>query len=207
MFTRVPLGDIVGMQKGIRGTACNLEYKLTRPSGAYILSTLNQGTRDPANNYGFVITYRSTHQDTRVTSYSVRNQAVTGTGQSQPGTPVQSPMPLPNGKPGKPGKLSLSQILSNVSGGDELVSVAFKSLPVDPARWQIGGGRAAGEGSRKGPETCKEAVEGMVMEVKGVCEGAGVEGFITDQDIVRCVLGAWVVLRCVAERGTESSSG
>lgn len=201
MFTRVPLGEIVGMQKGIRRTTCDLEYKLIRPAGAYILSTLNQGTLDPANNYGFVITYRSTHQDTRVTSYSVRNQAMTGTGtgQSQPGTPVQSPMPLPNGKPGKPGKAgkpSLSQILSNVSGGDELVSVAFKSLPVDPARWQIGGGRAAGEGSRKGPETCKEAVEGMVMEVKGVCEGAGVEveGFITDKDIVRCVLGAWVGL-------------
>lgn len=196
MFTRVPLGDIVGMQKGIRGTACDLDQKLKRPAGAYILSTLNQGTRDPANNYGFVITYRSTHQDTRVTSYSIRNQPVIG--QSQPGTPVQTPVQLSSSKPGN---LSLSQILSNVSGGDDLVSVAFKSLPVDPARWQGGGGFAE-EGSRKGPETCKEAVEEMLVEVKGVCEGAGVvdEGFIMDKDIVRCVLAcvAWC-----AEGGTE----
>ena len=120
-------------------------------------------------------------------SYSVRNQPVIGN--SQPGTPVQSPRQLAPSSERELPSLSLSQILSNVSGGDELVSVAFKSLPVDPARWRVGGG-GAGEGSRKGPETCKEAVEEMVTEVRGVCEGAGVvddEGFITDKDIVRCV--------------------
>ena len=121
-----------------------------------------------------------------MTSYSVRNQPVVG--HSQPGTPDSTPVQPSSGRPG--GKLSLSQILSNVSGGDELVSVAFKSMPVDPARWQMIGGGGAGEGSRKGPETCKEAVEEIVMDVKVVCEDAGVdddEGFITDKDIVRCV--------------------
>ena len=87
----------------------------------------------------------------------------------------------------KPGKLS--QILTNASAGGELMSVALKSLPVDPARstqWQTGGG---GAGAGVGAKTCKEAVEGMVVEVKSVCEDAGVvddnEGFITEEDIVR----------------------
>jgi hypothetical protein len=116
-----------------------------------------------------------------VTSYSVRNQPVVG--HSQPGTPVASPTQPSSSKPGK-----LSQILSNVPGGDDLVSVAFKSLPIDPARWQTGGG-GTGEGSRRGPGTSKEAVEEMVMGLRGVCGDAGVvdDGFITEKDIVRCV--------------------
>ena len=132
-----------------------------------------------------MITYRSTHQDTRVTSYSVRNQPVIA--QSEPGTPGTSPVQASSSKAGK-----LSQILTNVCVGGELVSVAFKSLPVDRGRWQTGG-----EGLRKGAETCKEGVEEMVMGLKGVCEDGGVVGnedddsggfgFITEEDIVRCV--------------------
>ena len=86
-----------------------------------------------------------------------------------------------------------------MSGGGEgeLVSVALKSLPVDPARWQTGGGSGAGGGTGTGggigAETCKEVVEAMVVRVKGACQEAGVvddgdEGFITEEDIVRCVV-------------------
>lgn len=126
-----------------------------------------------------------------MTSYSVRNQPVAG--QSELETPATSPVQASANKPGK-----LSQMLTNVSGGGELVSVALKSLPVDPARWQWQtGGSGAGEGTPgmgMGTKTCKEVVEAMVAEVKGVCEDAGVvavddnEGFITEEDIVRCVV-------------------
>jgi hypothetical protein len=105
-------------------------------------------------------------------------------GQSELGTPAASPVQASTSS--KPGKLS--QILTNVSSGGELVSVALKSLPVDPARWQTGGGGAGG-GSGIGAKTCKEAVEVMMVEVKAVCEDAGVvednKGFITEEDIVR----------------------
>jgi hypothetical protein len=131
-------------------------------------------------------------------------------GHSQPGTPrCSSPTAgtssaPSSGKPGKPGKLS--QVLSNVPIGDDLQSVAFKSLPVDPGRWRVGGG---GEGTRggPGPETCKEAVEAIVVEVGGVCEDGGAvdEGFITEEDIVRCVGAAWCAWH--AERGTEYGHG
>ena len=128
-----------------------------------------------------------------MTSYSVRNQPVVG--QSELGTPATSPIQASTSR--KRGKLS--EILTNVSGGGEgeLVSVALKSLPVDPARWQTRGGSGAGPGtgtgSGIGAETCKEAVEAMVVGVKRACSEAGVvddddEGFITEEDIVRCVV-------------------
>ena len=121
-------------------------------------------------------------------------------GQSELGTPATSPIAGSTWR--QRGKLS--EILTNVSGGGEgeLVSVALKSLPVDPARWQTGGGSGpgpgvgpgVGAGAGGGAETCKEAVEGMVERLKGACEEAGVvgdpgdEGFITEEDIVRCVV-------------------
>ena len=132
-----------------------------------------------------------------MTSYSVRNQpaVAVAVGDGEPGRAGTSPMErerAPAGTAGKAGRLSemLRNVRGGVDGGANLVSVALKSLPVEPGRWQSGGGFAR-EGSRKGPETCKEAVEEMVMELKGVCEEAGAagpvddEGFITEEDIVR----------------------
>ncbi|KAL1677413.1 SacI homology domain-containing protein [Schizophyllum commune] len=55
-YTRVPLGDITGITKG-----------------AYILSPLEEASRDPKQNAGFVVRWISTNQTTRVSSYSVKN--------------------------------------------------------------------------------------------------------------------------------------
>lgn len=54
--TRVPLQDIVSITKG-----------------AYIISPLEEASRDPVQNAGFVVEWRNTSQRTRVTSYSLRN--------------------------------------------------------------------------------------------------------------------------------------
>lgn len=71
MYTRVPLGDIVGISKGI-----DLEYYLSMLNislGAYIISPLEEGSRDPEQNSGFVVTWLNSRQTTRLTTYSVRN--------------------------------------------------------------------------------------------------------------------------------------
>ncbi|KAF5315948.1 hypothetical protein D9611_005058 [Ephemerocybe angulata] len=60
-YIRVPLGDIVGISKG-----------------AYILSPLEESSRDPEQNYGFVITWLTKHEESRATSYSVRNDLPLG---------------------------------------------------------------------------------------------------------------------------------
>ncbi|KAI9466155.1 SacI homology domain-containing protein [Lactarius psammicola] len=54
--TRIPLRDIVGITKG-----------------AYIVSPLEEASRDPIQNAGFSVEWRNARQFTRVTSYSVRN--------------------------------------------------------------------------------------------------------------------------------------
>ncbi|KAH9180498.1 SacI homology domain-containing protein [Lactarius sanguifluus] len=54
--TRIPLRDIVGIAKG-----------------TYIVSPLEEASRDPIQNAGFSVEWRNARQFTRVTSYSVRN--------------------------------------------------------------------------------------------------------------------------------------
>ncbi|KAM0753780.1 hypothetical protein T439DRAFT_322671 [Meredithblackwellia eburnea MCA 4105] len=54
-FTRIPTGDIVGLQKGV-----------------YILSALDAAGRDQKENYGFIIKYHARAATERVRSYSMR---------------------------------------------------------------------------------------------------------------------------------------
>lgn len=54
--TRIPLSDIIGISKG-----------------AYIVSPLEEASRDPIQNAGFSVEWRNARQFTRVTSYSLRN--------------------------------------------------------------------------------------------------------------------------------------
>ncbi|KAH7103991.1 SacI homology domain-containing protein [Auriculariales sp. MPI-PUGE-AT-0066] len=84
--TRIPLGDIVGLRKG-----------------SYILSTLDETSRDPEQNYGLVVAYLPTNQDTRLTSYSVRNSV-------NPAT-----IPLPASAPSTPGPTSESTFGRRIS--------------------------------------------------------------------------------------------
>jgi phosphatidylinositol 4-phosphatase len=132
------------------------------------LSTLNNQTRDPRFNYGVQITYLATRQDTRVTSYSIRNQYIPD------GVGTQSPSG--NGKYGD----TLSRILSSTPTGNEAVSVAFKSLPVDPQT-------LAGEDYSSGASTPKDAVDRIAALLVTLCGEFGVvdEGFLVEKDIVR----------------------
>lgn len=135
------------------------------------MSALSIGGRDPTANYGFAITFHASPEDTRVTSYSVRNQpAAPG-----PASPPQSPT-ASDFNTGK-----LSKILSTAAPADEVVTVAFKSLPVDLARGQTGDGRDAG------PTTCQAAVENIVDILADACRVFGIvdEAFVEERDVVR----------------------
>ncbi|KAJ3818742.1 SacI homology domain-containing protein [Lentinula raphanica] len=79
LYTRVPLGDIIGIKKG-----------------AYILSPLEEASRDPLQNAGFIITWLNNNQTTRVTSYSLRNSADSTASSSLPTTPVILKTPTPS---------------------------------------------------------------------------------------------------------------
>ena len=135
--------------------------------GAYILSPLEEASRDPIQNAGFMISWLNTNQTTRVSSYSLRNSmdlAISPpqspakstfatrtiarasspfTRRSLDGAPSPSPSSL-NSHPLASGSLKkgpmLSKILSSASPifGSDTTFAAFKALPVDPTRTRPG---------------------------------------------------------------------
>ncbi|KAH7341044.1 SacI homology domain-containing protein [Rhizoctonia solani] len=178
---RVPLEDIIGIKQG-----------------AYILSTLHEASKDPAENYGFSITYRITHQDIRLTTYSMRNQpalppsAGASLEEESPNTPTAAqraqatvvPL-LRRASSVRRGAGMLSQLLSASApppspGGipNDLETVSFKSLPVlDVHPDQVG----------VAPLTSRDAARRIVREVVAGCRNVGVEyehGFVLEEDIV-----------------------
>ncbi|KAG8763421.1 hypothetical protein FRC11_004032 [Ceratobasidium sp. 423] len=178
---RVPLGDVVGIKQG-----------------AYILSTLHEASKDPAENYGFSITYRIAHQDIRLTTYSMRNRpalpapSADTNAEESPETPTApqqaqaAVMPLlRRASSVRRGAGMLSQILSASApppspGGipNDLETVSFKALPVlDVHPDQVG----------VAPLTSRDSARRIVREVVTGCRhvGAGHEpGFIVEEDIV-----------------------
>ncbi|KAI0672944.1 SacI homology domain-containing protein [Trametes maxima] len=171
MYTRVPLGDVVGITKG-----------------AYILSPLEEASRDPLQNVGFVISWNNSQdQDTRVTSYSIRNSIDLSTPPASPNsaTTFMQSMTAP-----RKSTLPLSRILSNAAApvaGQQTVFAAFKALPVDPARAR----RETGSFIQATDElatakNCKEAVDMIVDAIRQACKDIGNEHseFVAEADVV-----------------------
>ncbi|CEL51652.1 Phosphatidylinositide phosphatase SAC2 OS=Danio rerio GN=inpp5f PE=3 SV=1 [Rhizoctonia solani AG-1 IB] len=179
---RVPLGDVVNIKQG-----------------AYILSTLHEASKDPAENYGFSITYHITHQDIRLTTYSMRNRpalpppsinTVLGEEPPKEQTATQQAqvamMPLlRRASSVRRGAGMLSQLLSAsapppspIGAPSDLETVSFKALPVlDVHPDQIG----------VAPLTSRDAARRVVREVAAGCRNAGAgqeTGFIIEEDIV-----------------------
>ncbi|KAH0583578.1 hypothetical protein H2248_009201 [Termitomyces sp. 'cryptogamus'] len=185
IYTRVPLEDILSISQGV-----------------YILSPLEEASRDPAQNAGFVITWRNTNQITRVTSYSIRNSLeVPGSSPTPPlaGLPAARRSVINAGS-----KLSqglsrtkvpvLSNMLSNatLSPGSHTTFGSFKVLPIDPARTR----RESSFGSSvdyidaadelSSASNCQEAAEMIVDNIRRACEDiGGAQGeFVKKEDVV-----------------------
>ncbi|KAG6856457.1 hypothetical protein H0H87_004317 [Tephrocybe sp. NHM501043] len=185
IYTRVPLGDILGISRG-----------------AYILSPLEEASRDPVQNAGFVITWHNTNQVTRATSYSVRNSLEVPTSPVRPLTGLAATRQSAI-KAGTMLTKSLSRtkvpVLSNIltnapsAPGSQTTFAAFKVLPIDPARIR----RASSFGADAeysntsnelgGASNCKEAADLIVGSIQRACEDIGsAQGqFVTEEDVVR----------------------
>ncbi|KAI0797649.1 SacI homology domain-containing protein [Abortiporus biennis] len=195
IYTRVPLGDVVGINKGV-----------------YILSPLEEGSRDPLQNYGFVISWHTSHQATRVTSYSIRNSLDLSSPPSTP-PPPGSPHASPRNSTSSPRRSSysrvpssprsprsqqppsrrntaLSLILSKAAapvGNTETSFAAFKALPVDPARSHRDNGSFVEPADElTGATNCKQAVDIMVDAIHRACIDVGnvQVNFVTEKDVV-----------------------
>ena len=159
------------------------------------MSPLEEGSRDPLQNAGFVITWRNTNQDTRVTSYSIRNTVEPSSTPSSPRGLVFPRISLSSRNAGQLRRDSqLSRILSRaattVLTGDETFA-AFKALPIDPARSRRENGSFFEPADELTAATnCKEAVDMMVDAIYRACTdiGNGSEEIIQEKDVVSYVL-------------------
>ncbi|KAJ7632755.1 SacI homology domain-containing protein [Roridomyces roridus] len=160
MYTRVPLGDINTITKG-----------------AYILSPLEEASRDPEQNAGFVVTWEVNNQTTRITSYSgsstIKSSSVAAT--MSLGTLGRSP----------------SSISTGTATGTTSFA-AFKALPIDPTRTRrassLGsGGYVDSAEELSGAESCREAVDLMIDSIQRACEDLGNDGngaLVSQEDVV-----------------------
>ncbi|KAJ7219415.1 SacI homology domain-containing protein [Mycena pura] len=182
MYTRIPLGDITRISKG-----------------AYILSPLEEASRDPEQNAGFVVTWVNTNQMTRITSYSVRNSPdaiaafpfpanmATIKSLSVAATSSLGRIPATLARTGSlPNSVSARLRSLAASGGEPGTTrtscAAFKALPIDPARTRrassVGSGGAYVDSAEElsGAASCREAVELMVDSIRRACEEMGNDG-------------------------------
>lgn len=189
-FTRIPLGNIDSIQRG-----------------AYILSPLQEAGQDAEENYGFKLFFRRSEDDTRLTSYTVRNELPSSpSGRSlgsTPSSPAGRPAPL---RPTM-SQSGSSRSLSSTSGGlkplllsttkplepiaDPISYVAFKGISRDVLlrRRTPSGDRRFEESEEDDARTCKELVNSIVTRIKVQCSEAGSgwdvgeKRFVVDEDV------------------------
>ncbi|KAL5511494.1 hypothetical protein ACEPAH_4711 [Sanghuangporus vaninii] len=131
--------------------------------GEYILSPLEEGSRDPLQNYGFSIHYLTSGETTRFSSYSLRN-SVENVGESSPPDTVA---------PGRPNYVRsrssvFSRMINNAASEKSAMTsfAAFKALPIDPVRSRrTTGSFVETANDLTWARTCKEATDVMVDRI------------------------------------------
>lgn len=194
MYIRIPLGTITRLEKGHCLFLQVKQPKYQYLTGAYIISPLEEASRDPVQNAGFSVHWHSSDQiSMRMTSYSIRN--------SPEDAPVTSPPPPSAGSSTrlKPMLLrreptnntTLSRIMSKVSedatGASDTCFAAFKVLPVEPARIRSGSSTRYAEPADDlaGATACNQVVDMMIGVIKRACEDAGNSPVVVNGDVVR----------------------
>ncbi|KAI0277671.1 SacI homology domain-containing protein [Russula aff. rugulosa BPL654] len=171
--TRVPLQDIVSITKG-----------------AYIISPLEEASRDPVQNAGFVVEWRNTSQRTRVTSYSLRNSVDLPSSPSPSGSSTFQTMRASSRRGASPiAALPTPAPAAETSSADGASDAghaaasntnttnfaAFKALPIDRARREASGSafvEPSAPDDLASVNTCQEAVDLMVDAIVNACGDA-----------------------------------
>ncbi|KAF8559644.1 hypothetical protein OG21DRAFT_1594475 [Imleria badia] len=179
LYTRVPLGMITKITKG-----------------AYILSPLEEASRDPVQNAGFTITWLNTDLvSSRMASYSYRNYTVDVSSDSSR-VEEQSKMTSRSAKQDVGNNRLLRMMHTRASTSKSPISgdrteakdasfAAFKALPVGSTR--NGSRYAEPADDLAGATSCKEAVDLIADAIKRACEDIGStsgDDFVCEADIV-----------------------
>ena len=163
--------------------------------GAYILSPLEESSCDPEQNAGFVLTWLTSNQESRVTSYSVRNELdVASPFPPTPTSPSFGNRRRSSRNSTMPGLSNVLVESSSFGTGKENFA-AFKVLPIDPARTRretsaISDQYVEISDEMQGASSCREAADLIVDRIYSACEdignGQGTR-FVIEEDVVRSV--------------------
>lgn len=166
MYTRIPLGDVLSIQKG-----------------AYILSALQEASRVVVDNYGFIVNFRPRHSASRVTSYALRNQTDTYRALfDRVGGALKQPSSGSDGR----GSIVSNVLSEAATGGNEHLFAAFKALPVEVEREKRPDGHDEFVAAHPGL-TCKQTVDQIVETIRKACVSIGsanVPDFVVEADVV-----------------------
>lgn len=172
LHTRVPLEMIVRVAKG-----------------AYIISSLEEGSRDPIQNAGFMVSWLSADQcsSQKMTSpYMLSPTQLPSLESSQRTSVIRRVCSALKNNAPKSNAALTNPPRSRVVGD---VFAAFKVLPIDPTRIEGESTMTYGEltDDLAGATTCKEVVDLMVDAIRRACckVGAGShEDFVIEEDVV-----------------------
>ncbi|KAG9318553.1 hypothetical protein JVU11DRAFT_645 [Chiua virens] len=179
VYTRVPLGMITNITKG-----------------AYILSPLEEASRDPTQNAGFCITWlNSDFISTRMTTYSYRNSPVDISTKSDSAASAQERGKSPSGSTKNVGNrwlrimdaTSKPSISGNRADSDDTSFAAFKALPVSCTHVRNGSRYTEPADDLASATTCQEAVDLVVDVIQRACEDVGSasgDDFVSEADVV-----------------------
>ena len=175
-------------------------YPIISAIGAYILSPLEEASRDPVQNAGFIVTWLNTELvSSRMASYSYRNSPVdVGFSKSDIAyATAHSKLTSGNARNMTSNRsFKVTQATSkSVVSGDRAESkdtsfAAFKALPVGATHIRNGSRYAEPADDLATATSCKEAVDLIVDGIKRACEDIGnVPGddFVSEEDVVRLV--------------------
>lgn len=158
-------------------------------AGAYILSLIEEASRDPIQNAGFSITWLNTDLvSSRMTSYSYRSNLMDISPKSTPSSATNVGNRLLRMMHARATSKPL------VSGDRAELSdtsfAAFKALPVGSTHVRNESRYTEVTDNLTSATSCKEAVDLIVDTIKKACEDVGSasgDDFIYEEDIVRLV--------------------
>lgn len=192
-FTRIPLKSITSIEKG-----------------AYILSALQEASRDPAENSGFVINFSPADEDRRFSTYSLRNRAPTSPNVTTADLPERSPSlrrlsfssprsiksPLSRSRSRASSRASsklrndtpMAHVEHSPIDPDAAQFFAFKALPREfaPPPTTSDDDEEYEDVVLEANETCRATVDRVTRRIKDACVrlGGDEEDFVVEKDVV-----------------------
>jgi phosphatidylinositol 4-phosphatase len=151
---------------------------------------LEDTSKDPRLNYGFMLSFMSQGDSTRISSYSVGN-TVDETVFSPPATPTTSGIRDPLSSEAKsPDEPATSSFLTQrTAGSARVLFAAFKALPIEDSAHYVHMGMEGDETDKLKAKSCQEVVEKIVEQIAQACSDHGNKTVppIVRNDVVRCV--------------------